>query len=358
MDFENDYKKTERNYLCEFSIKTRIDDIDLPNKIKDKLNLLKVLPDSEKGYVLDTSFGAAIYKDDEFYKFPVERKQWQIDNLEKLKNKKDSRKIAETIIGEVLSQQLHNICEILGTFNINCHSATIAGEDIDDINRVDFCIYEDVYAAKELPSNSTNKSKRKVNKVITYSIIPHRPSTIKKLAEVLGKMVIEKSEKEYKKEQEKSKHTPNMKSADEIFTALATAILEERQNDRVSQEALFTELLSQAQVEDDWPLRIRGNAGALPNENGLTLDSQIDCPEYLVYVKRKGHWVLSKVANLEAAKFTILSCGYNQKSVEQVIVLHNLQNVRFKLFVENNGEIRPISKNEAYTAKKLLLSWC
>lgn len=77
MDYEIAYKNPERMYLCDFSIETRIDDIDLPNKIKDKLNSLNLLPNPEKVYVLDVSFGVAIYKDIEFYKFPVERKQWQ-----------------------------------------------------------------------------------------------------------------------------------------------------------------------------------------------------------------------------------------------------------------------------------------
>lgn len=134
--------------------------------------------------------------------------------------------------------------------------------------------------------------------------------------------------------------------------------MEDRPNDLASLETLSYEMISQAQIEDDWPLKISGSVGVFPKGNRLTLDSEIDCPEYLVYVKRKNHWTLSKTTSRETAKYTILSCGYNQKSTEQVIVLHNLKNVKFNLFVESNGEIAPISKSEAHTAKKLFLSWC
>ena len=103
MDYEIKETPIKRNCLCEFSIDTRIDDIDLANKIKAKFDALNISDIPNKNYVLEVTFDAAIYKDIAFYKFPVERKQWQIDNLNKLEVKKDSRKIAETIIGELAS---------------------------------------------------------------------------------------------------------------------------------------------------------------------------------------------------------------------------------------------------------------
>lgn len=39
-------------------------------------------------------------------------------------------------------------------------------------------------------------------------------------------------------------------------------------------------------------------------------------------------------------------------------MLHSLKNVRFNLFVDNDGEIAPISKSDAHIARKLFLSWC
>ena len=48
---------------------------------------------------------------------------------------------------------------------------------------------------------------------------------------------------------------------------------------------------------------------------------------------------------------------YNQKTVELVIVLHKMTPVHFNLYKENNGEIIPVEKSDAHTAKKLLLNW-
>lgn len=358
MDYEIKETPIKRNCLCEFSIDTRIDDIDLANKIKAKFDALNISDIPNKNYVLEVTFDAAIYKDIAFYKFPVERKQWQIDNLNKLEVKKDSRKIAETIIGEVLSQQLNNICDIFKSSNITYTSAIIAGEDIDNTNRVDFCLYEDKTEIEENALKNGRKSKRTETKMVSHCIIPHRPSTVKKLAEVIAKMAIEHYEKEHQKEQEISLHTPNMKTADEIFTALSKAILEEDPNELVTPEALSCEMISQAKIDNDWPLKISGIVGVLEKQNPLALDSKIDCPEYLIFVKRKKHWTLEKATNRGDAKSTILNCGYNKKDVDLIVVLHNLKNMRFNLFADNHGEIEPICKREAHNAKKLLLSWC
>ena len=149
MEYEIEYKKPERKYLCRCTVDTRIDDVDLPNKIMDKLSSLAVLPDSEKVYALNVSFGIVIYEDERFYDFPVERRQWQIDKLEDLKQKGDVKQLKHTIMGEVLAQQLHNICAALEPLNINYHSATIAGEDFEEINRVEVDIYEDTSAIRE-----------------------------------------------------------------------------------------------------------------------------------------------------------------------------------------------------------------
>ncbi len=353
MDYETDYQRPERKYLCDFSIATRIDDVDLSNKIKDKFSSLELTVDTKKAYSIDVSFDVAIYKDIAFYKFPVERKQWQIDNLQKQR----PQQIAHTIIGEVLNQQLNNICDVLKPFDIRYDSASIAGEDFNDVNRVDFCIFENKKIEEENPEDSKKGKKNKGNKMLVFNVIPHRPSLVKMAVEEFAKMAIKHAEEERIKEQEKSKHTANIKSADEIFTALAKAILEEQPKEFSSPESLAYEMIAKAHIKSDWPLEIIGYGNTIPKEPELSVDSEIDCPEYLVYTKRKNNWSLEKVTNLSAAKHAILAYGYNQKSVEQIIVLHNLKPVAFNLFVEDNGEIISITKSEAHNAKKLLLSW-
>ena len=358
MGCEIEYTKPERQYLCLFTVDARIDDVDLPNKIMDKLSSLAVLPDSEKVYALNVSFGIVIYEDERFYDFPVERRQWQIDKLEDLKQKGDVKQLKHTIMGEVLAQQLHNICAALEPLNINYHSATIAGEDFEEINRVEFDIYEDTSTIREDFSVNQKKGKRKETRMVSHSVVPHRPSLSKHIAEVLAKMILEDMQKKSEKEIEMSLHTPNLVGAGKLFTVLATAILEDQPNEVASPESLSYELINQAQIKDDWPLEIAGTPGVHVEENKLNPDNQIDCPEYLVYVKKKHSWTLRKVTDLAAAKRVILSGGYNLKSIEQVVVLHDLKNVRFNLFVDNDGEITPISKSDAHTAKKLFLSWC
>ena len=319
-----------KKHLCNFSIETRIDDIELPNKIKEKLYELDLHTNPEKDYSLTVHFDPAIYKESEFYNFPVERKQQK----------------GSPTVQDILSQQLNNICNALEPFNIKFRHTSIVGENfIYDINQVNFCILE-------------SDAEQKASKLGRCSlIVPNMMSTINRVEELFKKIEKEEAEKECKKIQEMSQHTPNMKSVDEIFLALATAILEDSPNKLTSPGKLSREMILQAQIKNDWPLEIRGSDNVFAKENCVIDVDQIDCPEFFVYVKNKGYWTLSKTASIETAKNMILTQGYNYKSVEQVIVLHNLENVRFKLFTENKGEIEPISKSEAHTAKRLLLRW-
>ena len=323
---------SEKKCFCNFPIETRIDDVDLPNKIKEKLNMLDLHANPERAYSLAIYFDPAIYGDSKFYNFPVEQKHQQKGT---------------PTVQDILSQQLNNICHAIAQFNINFQHTEIVGANfICDINRVDFCIIEDT------------APEQKEKKVLSCSrIVPNMMSTLNRVEEVLKKFEKEHAEKEYKKTQEKSQHTSNMKSVDEIFIALATAILEDSSNKLTSPEKLSREMILQAQIKNDWPLEIRGSVNGFAKENCVVDVAQIDCPEFFVYVKNNGYWTLSKAATLEAAKTMILTQGYNYKDVEQVVVLHNLKNMRFKLFTENKGEIEPISKSKAHTAKRLLLRW-
>lgn len=342
---ENQISKPERNFLCDFSLETQIIDTNLPNLIVEKLRDISINPQPDKEYVIDVSFGVGIYKAKEFYLFPVERKQWEIDNLQKQK----PEKVAYTIIDDVLSQQLHNICESLKEFNIPYHHAYIAGEDYDSINKVVFCIYE---------TNATEKTKTEkkgTGITIAYSIIPHRPSIIKKMAEFMCKFTIEQIEKDRKKELELPNHTPNLMKAIDVFAILAKSIKEEK--NEIDPEILTMQLISQAKIKNDWPLEIIGTGNTIPIEDRLDPESNIDIPDYLVFVKRKNIWSLNQVNNISVAKTIILSQGYNQKTVELVIVLHNMTPVHFNLYRENNGEIIPVEKGDAHMAKKLLLNW-
>lgn len=329
--------KNERICFYNFSIETRIDDIDLPNKIKDKINSLGLHPNPEKAYSFNVYFSVEIYADSEFYNFPVEKKK----NVNK--RKKNAEDTKKDIMYDVLTQQLYNICDALKPLNFNFYSSSITGDELNkDINLVSFYIFED-------------NDKEKASKMNAHVISPNIQATIDRFIETFEKITKNREKEEQLKIQEKSQHTPNMKSTKEIFTTLAAAILKDHPNKSLSPEKLAREMILEAQIVCDWPLEIRGYTNS-SNKPQTIIEEQFDCPEFLVYVKHTSYWVLSKAQSLETVKDRVLY-NYKQKSVEQVIVLHNLKNVKFKLFAENKGEIEPISKKEANTAKKLLLSW-
>lgn len=352
MDFELQRKRPEK-ILCEFSIETRIDDVELSAKIKEKLCSLGILPNQETTYILEVSFDAAIYKDGNFYKFPVEWKEWQLNQL----NHKKPEEKGHTIIQGVLSQQLDKISQEVDSFQIPYQRASIIGEDLGDLNRVDFCIFEDPNPQKESDTSGGKKSRRREKPIRAFSIIPHRPSLLEHAAEVIAEQIVRKVKEESIKKLEKANHTPNLVRAEEIFTALATAILEEQPQESTTPESLAVKMIAHAQIKNDWPLEIVSEGDVTPQVGKMDPDSEIDCPEYLIFTKWKRHWRLNKVLDLASAKHHILFSGYNQKNVEQVIVLYQLKPVHFNLFIEDNGEIRPISKSNTHTAKKLLLSW-
>ena len=247
------------------------------------------------------------------------------------------------LLAEVLQD---NICDTLKPFPINFATASIAGNHlIGDINQVYISISEDV-------------TKKRDKKALTCSlIIPDREAMIQNFVKAFEDIMKRREKEEQKKIAEKAQHTPDIKSGEEVFLALATAILEDRPDKSTTPERLSREMILQGQIVDDWPLEIRGYFKCDAKEKCIMDMRQMDCPEFLVYVKRKNYWTLSKVKNLKEAKSKVLTQGYNYKGVEQVIVLHNLKNLKFKLYADNEWGIEPIAKSKAHTEKNLTLSW-
>lgn len=288
-----------------------------------------------------------------FYKFPVDLKPVEIERLKK--QNKHNR--TEAIIGHILSQQLDSICKELAAFHLPYRNASISGEDFNEIHRVEFCIYEDSTATEAFRSEKKQKHRRNPTEMTVHSIMPDRPAMEKQAVELLAKTVLEQIRTEAFKEWERENHSPNPMRADQLFLSLADAILKVQPNEKTTPESLSNELLSQAELKNDWPLEIVGTDKMLPPEKQIKADDLIDCPEFLIYIKYRHLWTLNKASDLDEAKHTILYKGYNQQSVELIIVLYNLDLTNYDLFKENNGEIIPISKEEARSAKKLFLRW-
>lgn len=350
--FETDEAK--ENKLCYFTLNTHIYDIDLPTKIKEKLQGLNLSVNPDKVYTVEVTFDMKAYTYPEFYGFPVERRQWEIEKLKTL----DDIEKKKTIICDVLSAQLNNICKIIDDLHIRYKTANIVGDNFDNVNHVEFKIDKGVNSP--LTETQTDKSKKKdrYEDFKTIGIIPDRPYTLKKAAEIFADMFLRKIKEDNIKNIEKSKHTPNMVKAKDIFSALAKALVDEFPESFHSAESLTDELLKQAFLKNDWPLEICYDGGVTDRNELIDADGEIDCPEYLIFIKKKYSWVLKKEIDLTAAKHTVLYNGYNKKAVEQIIILHNLKPLRFNLYILDNEEIKPVSKAEAHTAKKLYLSWC
>lgn len=333
---------SERKLFCNFSIETPIYDVDLPNKILEKLNSLDLHPNPKKVYDLFVYFSDDAWLELELYKFPVQWKQHEIDYLEKIKNDPNERR--KTILKGVLNQQIHNICDALETFPFYFATSTISGERFDDINQVYIFIEE-------------KAERRKKNAPTGTLVIPSRMEILTNLKKAFEDIMKRREKAEQKKAEEIAQHTPNMKNVEEIFLALANAILEDRPDKTTSPKTLAREMILQGELVCDWPLEIRGHVKYEAKDNRLLDMDQMDCPKFLVYVKRKSAWTLSKVKNLEDAEYQIICSGYNYKDVEQVVVLHNLKNLKFKLYSRTRYKIEPISKSKAHTAKNLTLGW-
>ncbi len=346
----------ERKYWCKFSLDTRIDDIDLGNKIKEKLISLDLQPEPGKFYRIDTTFSTEIYKDSKFYEYPVEWKPYELKELEKVKHEKNQ--LEKTILYGVLSNQVDKIRDELMTLDVNFNSATIIGLRTGDINQVTVLVYENEISNVLGRSKGKKKTEQETSKSICTSYWPDIQSSYERLDEFFGKIAQKMAEEEIRTRiPDKSQHTPNMKSAEELFTVLASAVLEELPDTSSSVEKLAHELITQAYLVDEWPLCIIGDVSTIPKENYLTRDSQVDCPEFLLFYKNEIRWTLQQIESLEKAKKEILSWKYRKKRVERYVVLHNLKNIRYNLFAEKNGEIIPVPKSEVHTVNRLLLSW-
>ncbi len=345
----NDLKEFEKKTFCSFTIDTHIYDVELCSKVNDKMKSLKLTPDVDKIYEINIYFDKSVYGQKEFYLFPIERKDWQIEELKTLSGTEKRH----TILNQVLSAQLQNICDEIAKFNVVYRNIRIIGDDFGGKNQVKIEINEDdeTRQSEELEL-STRKSKKSPTFRTMALVVPDYSYSKEQMAKVFAEMFIQYKQEEFRK----SLHTPNLIDTEKVFNALANALIMEFPDKYISAEKIVKELLSQASLKKDWPLEIVSKDGKYGAQNDL--GNELDCSTgYLIYIKQRHSWVLKEIADLTAAKQTILTSGYNRKYTDEIIVLHNLCPIQFDLFVEDKGEISPILKTEAHTAKKLLLRW-
>lgn len=69
----------------------------------------------------------------------------------------------------------------------------------------------------------------------------------------------------------------------------------------------------------------------------VTGETQIDCPEYIVFqLNQGGSWELKEVDGLKSAQQAITKQGFHYKSTKAVVVLKDLEAVPYTLFAESD----------------------
>ena len=337
----------ERKTVRQFTISADIYDMELPQKIQAALydNLPDIQP--ELYYGIDLTFDTAVYSVPAFFQYPLDKRPLAPPGAQQTKEEK-----GKAILSAILTQQLEKIVQQVEALGFAVDNAGIEGVDFSDLHRIDIRLFES--AEKEYTKQGTLMKHYKV-----FNIMPDRPYLMDDAAQKLARLFHEQVKKGALKQMEFERHTPHFLQADEVFSAVAEAILSEEGNeDEAAVLELAGKLLTQAVIKSDWPLDIKSGANAETEAAPLERASQIDCPEYLLYhAFQGGSWNLYKIDGLQSAREIITTGGYNVRKTARIIILHNLRPVPFTLFEETKEGLVMLDKKDAAGKKKLQVSW-
>lgn len=336
----------ERKLVRQFTLDTEIYDVELPQKVLSVLQAEPLETDPRFYYSMSVVFDKAVYQTLEFFQFPLEKMP---PSPPKRRGRTTEQDQLRERLSAILSQQLSMVSSAVEEIGINLSNRTIIGDDLEQPHQVNLEFYEE--KEKENDKKGRLKQGTTVN-----SIMPDRPFIMKKAAELIVKMAMEKATEAARKEQEQASHTPHMVPAMELFTAVAKAILlDHRKKTDEDVIALADQLRLHAEIKSDWPLEI---AFVKKPEKPMTEDFEIDCPEFLLYHEHtNGTWTLKKVNTLAAAQAEITKRGYNLKTTARMAVLHRLKPLGFSLFADTGEGLVKVKKQEAANKKNLNLSW-
>lgn len=328
----------EREQIKEVVIDTVIYDPELPQKVVQALSDDIPKPEANTRIALDIVFNKSVYHRREFYLY--ELTQEHKGPIPKTDKEKVHQKVYD-----ILGEQLDKVTAALKEIGFEFGDTGIIGDDLED-DAVHIILYRQA-------ASIVGKGKRQTETHVR-SVMPDRPFIAKKAAEVMAKMFLEKMKKEATIEAAKKSHIPNWVPAGELFAAISGALSMEMEED-----ATFAadKLLGKAFMTSDWPLRMRSRLRADQGEP-ITRDTQIDCPEYIVFhFNDGGSWELKKVDNLKAAQQAITKQGFHYKHTKVVIVLKDLKKVPYTLFAETDDGLIAVAPCEANAYKKLHVSW-
>ena len=184
--------------------------------------------------------------------------------------------------------------------------------------------------------------------------MPDRPFIQEQAAKFIADIFLQKIREEGLNEFIKKTHKPNLIPAEKVFLAICEALLE---GEVSGIEKLKFNLLSDAQMKSDWPLHICSRSHN--NVEGvIEEDALLDCSEHLIFKRElSGSWELIAVNNLKEAGEIIVKNGFNKGQTETIIVLRDLQPVRYSMHIETKEGLRSVSIKEARGNKKLIVSW-
>ena len=155
------------------------------------------------------------------------------------------------------------------------------------------------------------------------------------------------------KEMEKQRHVANWVPAGKLFLAIAEAL----HSEPAAIADIKNKLISEALVESEWPLSVRSRTKYDTAET-LTAETNLDCPEYLIFrLTDGGSWDMKKIENLQAAQQCIVKHGFKSKRFKSIVVIHNEEVIPYALFAEADDGIIQVTPEEAHGYKKLFVSW-
>ena len=328
---------SEREIIRDFSIPTEIYDLELPQKILEKVRA--DMPELEENMILglDIVFDMSVYQREEFYQYPL-----TMDHKGPQPRREEEK--AKQFIYDVLSEQLHKTIKALEEIGFSFGLTGIIGDE-EIGKKVEVTLYKQ----EPMP---VPKGKRKANFKVN-TITPDRPFIQKQLAKAFADHFWKEFKEGRLQEMEKKLHKENWVTADRLFSEIAKAL----RNETEDMEKTKAKLIAEAIVESNFPLfmtsRTRNDTADV-----MTPETKIDCPEYLIFRQTSGgSWNIKKIEDLQSANHLITKDGLNKKRYKTIIVLHNEQVVPYALFAETDDGIVPVTPEEAHAYKKLLVSW-
>ena len=289
-------------------------------------------------FALEIVFDKSVYQQAEFYQFPV-TKEYKGPPLKTEREKLRQR------LSDILSEQLDNVTAALEHRGYTIGNRAIIGDNLED-DKIQVILYcEEVFVS--------GKGKRQTI-IHASSIIPDRPFIVERAAEAFSRMIMEQMKRENIMEIIKENHKQNLVPAGTLFAAISNALSHDVE---AAAELSTDQLIAKAFVESDWPLYIRSKSRT-DEAKPFTEQTQIDCPEYIVFqLNRGGSWNLKETDSLKSAQSEITTQGFRYKQTEAIVVLQNLKEIPYSLFAETEDGLIPISTEEAHGYKKLHVSW-